>query len=143
LWIERRPGLDLDDQRAFDDKIRPVAPNGLAEVEELKRDLALDLKAGVPEFDGEHTPVGGFEKAEPEGIIRAVVSRVTIIILSQSGSRGRGVRQWFQGRVSGLRGHSCCDGASIPTFPEEPKFGMKPPCTPDRLLFGRDLQVTR
>jgi hypothetical protein len=24
-----------------------------------------------------------------------------------------------------------------PKFPEEPKFGMVPPSTPDRLLFGR------
>jgi hypothetical protein len=23
---------------------------------------------------------------------------------------------------------------AFPEFPEEPKFGMKPPCTPDRLL---------
>jgi hypothetical protein len=52
LWIQRRTGLDLDDQCALDDEIRPVAPNPRAEVEQLKRHLALDPKAGVSELDG-------------------------------------------------------------------------------------------
>jgi len=33
------------------------------------------------------------------------------------------------------------DRIAIPKLSEEPKFGMKPPCTPDRLLFGRDAYV--
>jgi hypothetical protein len=64
-----------------------------------------------------------------------------IIILPQSGSLRRGVRQWFQCRVSGLRGHSHSKRALIPKFPDEPKFAMVPPSTPDRLFFGRDLSL--
>jgi len=44
-------------------------------------------------------------------------------------------RQWYQGPVSDVRGpkRSPC---TIPKFPEEPKFGMVPPSTPDRLLVN-------
>jgi hypothetical protein len=45
--------------------------------------------------------------------------------------------------VSGISAVSLVSAALLdrwqadPKFPEEPKFGMVPPSTPDRLLFGR------
>src|SRR3954469_13874347 len=49
--------------------------------------------------------------------------------------------------VSGISAVSLVSAALLdrwqadPKFPEEPKFGMVPPSTPDRLLFGRDASL--
>ena len=48
-------------------------------------------------------------------------------------SKVSGPCQWYQGpKIS---------PCPVPKFPDEPKFGMVPPSTPDRLLFGRDADV--
>ena len=49
---------------------------------------------------------------------------------------------WYQRLVSAFSGLPRVNAETIPKFPEEPKFGMVPPSTPDRLLFGRDLYVS-
>src|SRR5689334_18818148 len=103
-------------------------------MEELKRDLALDVQACVPQLHSEHAAVDGFDKARAKRIVRAVeacdnvagklgegIARIDkshwagecmsarprfIILLSLTGSGPRGSRQWSQGPVSGVRDHS-------------------------------------
>jgi hypothetical protein len=73
--VEQSARLYFDDECFFDDEIGAIAPNLLAQVEQIEWDFSLDAKPGEPEFDGQRPSVDGFQKAEAERVVGAVESR--------------------------------------------------------------------
>ena len=62
---------------------------------------------------------------------RATMKMNAVALLAEE--RSAPVRQCLRESAPPLLTPGRCF-AAIPEFPEEPKFGMKPPCPPDRLL---------